>query len=72
MMSSHAVEWMLLDHAAREPVQIGDLVSVDAGGMPIFRVLALAGGRAWLRGERSAAAYEAALDRFRWKARAAA
>ena len=72
MMSSHAVEWRLLDHTAREPVQIGDLVSVDAGGMPIFRVLALADGRAWLRGERDAATEEAPLDRFRWKGLAAA
>ena len=61
------VDWALLDHAAREPVRVGDMVSTDAGGMPIFRVLAFEGGRALLEGERHAPARDMPLTAFRWR-----
>ena len=48
MASSHAIDWVLLDHTAARPVDIGDVVSVDAGGMPIYRVVALDGRSVWL------------------------
>ena len=37
---------------SKDAVSVGDFVSTDAGGMPIYRVVKLAGGQAWLQGER--------------------
>ena len=62
-----SVDWMLLDHAAAEPVTVGDLVSVDAGGMPIYRVTKVAGGHVWVGGERDPAEREMPLNLFRWR-----
>jgi hypothetical protein len=66
MASFHAVDWALLDHTASEPVKVGDMVSAEPGGMPIYRVLAFAQGLARLEGER-ANTREAPLDGFRWR-----
>lgn len=71
MATSHAIQWALLDHAADRPVEVGDLVSVDAGGMPIFRVMALAGRQLRLADERQSAQV-LPLDTFRWRCAAAA
>jgi hypothetical protein len=70
MAASHAIEWKLLDHAAEAPVAVGDLVSSDAGGMPIYRVVGLERGRAWLgAGAAAPGARLMSLDGFRWRAR---
>lgn len=66
-----AIDWKLLDHAAATPVEVGDVVSADAGGMPIYRVVALAGGQVWLGGDRDATARVMPLERFRWRGGAA-
>jgi hypothetical protein len=66
MATSHAIDWVLLDHAADRPVDIGDVVSVDAGGMPIYRVIAVAGRDVWLDDERHSAQVFP-LERFRWR-----
>ena len=68
MAASHAIKWQLLDHAAEAPVGIGDLVSSDAGGMPIYRVLRLADGEVWLAGERQSDPRPMPLEGFRWRA----
>lgn len=68
MTQSNAIDWVPLDAGAGEPVQVGDLVSSDAGGMPIYRVTALGDGCAFLAGERQARP----LTGFRWKASAGA
>jgi hypothetical protein len=60
-----AIEWMRLRNDA---VEVGDLVSADAGGMPIYRVVAVEGGQALLQGERGAEIQQMALHRFHWKA----
>ncbi len=62
---SVVVDWVFLDKAA---VQIGDLVSADAGGMPTYRVVALEDGRAWLREGQHERIRVLPLARFRWKA----
>ena len=67
MTMPNTVEWVLLDHAAPEPVKAGDLVSADAGGLPIYRVMALEEGRAWVAADQSAPARAVPLDRFRWR-----
>ena len=69
MMSARTVDWTLLDLSAPEPVKAGDLVSADAGGLPIFRVMALEEGRAWVAARPGAPARAVPLDAFRWRGR---
>ena len=61
-----SVDWALLDHTAAQPVAAGDLVSVDAGGMPIYRVLQLAGPSVRVSGEHGGER-EMPLELFRWR-----
>ena len=70
-MSAHAIDWHILDHDAAEPVAIGDVVSVDAGGMPIYRVVAVEDGQVLLGGERDPSLRRMSLDSFRWRGAAA-
>ena len=72
IMAASAIHWELLDHAARKPVEIGDAVSIEAGGMPIYRVVGLAGSKAWLDDERGRTRSLLSLDAFRWRAPQAA
>jgi hypothetical protein len=72
MAGSQAVDWTPLDHAAREPVRIGDMISADAGGMPIYRVIAVEKGQAWVAPAQVASAQGAPvrampLDGFAWR-----
>lgn len=60
------MNWVLLGND--EALQVGDLVSADAGGMPIYRVVAIAGEQAWVQGEGQPQAQEAPRERFHWKA----
>jgi hypothetical protein len=71
MAHAHALDWTPLDHAAREPVKVGDMVSADAGGLPIYRVTGLEEGRAWVATAWGAPARAMPLDGFRWRAREA-
>jgi hypothetical protein len=59
-----SVQWKLLED---EPAQVGDLVSLDAGGMPIFRVVSLDAGRAWLQDDMRHPPQARSLEDFRWK-----
>jgi hypothetical protein len=61
-----SVDWALLDHTAAEPVTVGDLVSVDAGGMPIYRVVQLGGRTVRVAGEHGGER-ELPLSLFRWR-----
>ena len=65
-----ALQWELLDHAAADPVRRGDLVSTEAGGMPIYRVVGLEGRAVRLDAaqERPSASIMP-LDAFRWRGR---
>jgi len=66
MSNLGAIDWTVL---ALSSVEVGDIVSADAGGMPIYRVEAFAEGKAWLRDlQRSTTQILAPLDRFHWKA----
>jgi hypothetical protein len=62
------IDWILLDHASGEVAREGDLISADAGGMPVYRVLALADRRAWVRDERDGGDLIMPIGQFRWKA----
>jgi hypothetical protein len=71
MASVGGVDWVFLDHAAGSAVQVGDVVSADAGGMPTYRVVALEDGQAWLRDNQHDFVWVLPLKVFRWKAGAA-
>jgi hypothetical protein len=62
------VDWVLLDESEKARVEVGDLVSVEAGGAPTWRVMRLADGRAWLRDDAGRLDYVAPLSQFHWKA----
>lgn len=62
------VNWELLDEAARRGVAVGDLVSVEAGGAPTWRVLRLSEGRAWLRDDVRQMDSTSPISQFYWKA----
>jgi hypothetical protein len=62
------VDWELLDEAARRGVAVGDLVSVEAGGAPTWRVLRLTEGRAWLRDDVRGIDCISPISQFHWKA----
>ena len=62
------VDWVLLNEAAQAEVEVGDLVSVEAGGTPTWRVLRLDDGRAWLRDEVRGMDCVSPLNQFHWKA----
>ncbi len=58
------VDWVLVD---KDAVSVGDAVSSDAGGMPVYRVVALANGLAVLQDEQHTGLREAPLEGFPWK-----
>ena len=68
MQTVRSLDWAPLDHTAARPVEVGDLVSADAGGMPIYRVMAFEEGRAWVATATGAPARAVPLDSFRWRA----
>ena len=66
------MDWIPLDAGSCEPVHVGDLVSAEAGGLPIYRVVALDEGRAWVATRLGAPARVMPLAGFRWRGVAAA
>lgn len=63
------IEWIYLDRADESEVRLGELVSADAGGLPIYQVVDLQQGRAWLRDLRDGSDRISPLTDFHWKAR---
>ena len=70
MFEFDQVNWVLLDRS--QAVQVGDLVSADAGGMPTYRVIAVDQDRAWLRDGLHSLDWVLPLSSFHWKAQIAA
>ena len=60
------MNWTALRHP--DSIRAGDLVSADAGGLPLYRVLAAENGQAWLRDEQRRCDCTSPLSRFHWKA----
>lgn len=63
-MEPSVCHWVTIE---RTGIQTGDLVSAQAGGLPIYRVVALQAERAWLRDERGERDHIAPLSALRWK-----
>jgi hypothetical protein len=64
-MARH-IDWEFMDGA--KSLGAGDLVSAAAGGLPIYRVVNLEGGRAHLRDIDTGADQVTPLSLFHWKA----
>ncbi|MDQ2859462.1 MAG: hypothetical protein M3T55_01780 [Pseudomonadota bacterium] len=62
------IEWQYLDSPTVGAIQVGERVSAAAGGLPIYRVMALGGGRAWLHDAQSGADKVMPITHFHWKA----
>jgi hypothetical protein len=62
------IDWVYLDKADEAHVHVGELISADAGGLPIYRVMSLSSGRAWLKDLRDGADRVSPLAAFHWKA----
>jgi hypothetical protein len=63
------IDWQYLDVPSENTVRIGERVSAEAGGLPIYRVMAVSDGRAWLRDEEFGGIDRVApLSAFHWKA----
>ncbi|HEY2051752.1 MAG TPA: hypothetical protein VGH03_20615 [Caulobacteraceae bacterium] len=62
------IEWVYLDRADEGEVHQGELISAEAGGFPIYRVISLSDGRAWLKDLRDGTDRVCPLRDFHWKA----
>lgn len=68
MSNARHIDWQYLDPPTANTVKVGDLVSAEAGGLPIYQVMALSDGRVWLREEHDGIDRVAPLSAFHWKA----
>ena len=65
---ARAIDWQYLDCPIDDAVHVGDRVSAAAGGLPIYTVMALEAGRAWLRDEHDGSDRVITINDFHWKA----
>ncbi|MDE2356433.1 MAG: hypothetical protein KGL69_06725 [Alphaproteobacteria bacterium] len=65
---THSVDWIYLDQADEAHIHKGELISIEAGGMPIYQVMEIGQGRVWLRDTRDGADRVCRCDAFHWKA----
>jgi hypothetical protein len=64
------IDWRYLDEREQPSLKVGELVSTEAGGMPIYRIMSLGDGRAWLRNIDDDADRLTPLADFHWRAEA--
>ncbi len=62
------IDWIYLNLANADEVRVGELISAEAGGLPIYRVMALSNGRAWLKNLADGGDRVTPLSDFHWKA----
>ena len=62
------IEWVYLNLANETDVRVGELVSAEAGGLPIYRIVSLSNGRAWLKDLQDGSDRVTPLSAFHWKA----
>ena len=68
MAPHRAIDWILSDYTAGPP-KVGDLLSTEPGGMPIYQVTAVEQGRVVLAAEDDAVVCPSSLDALRWRGR---
>ena len=62
------IDWVYLNLASEADVRVGELISAEAGGLPIYRVVSLSNGRAWLKDLNDGTDRVTPLSTFHWKA----
>lgn len=62
------IQWEYFDRDTPGEIGVGAMISAEAGGLPIYRVMSLADGRAWLRDTRDGADRVTSLAQFPWRA----
>jgi hypothetical protein len=62
------MDWIYLNLANQGDVAVGELISAEAGGLPIYRVMAIGDGRVWLRDLQDGSDRVTPLTAFHWKA----
>ncbi len=62
------IDWVYLNLASEADVNVGELISAEAGGLPIYRVMSLSNGRAWLKDLQDGTDRVTPLSAFHWKA----
>lgn len=62
------LDWVYLDTARGACPSVGDMVSAEAGGLPIYRVISLGEGRVWLKDIDSGQDRVCPLSDFHWMA----
>jgi hypothetical protein len=65
---AHRIDWEFFDRATADAIAVGELVSAAAGGLPIYRVMSISGGRAWLKDIDGGPDRVTPLTDFHWKA----
>lgn len=63
-----SVDWCFMGADQARPVRAGDLVSADAGGLPIYQVVSLAADRVWVRDLDGGGERLTPLSDFHWQA----
>ena len=66
-MTAATIEWIHLDHSGSDTLRIGDAVSAAAGGLPVYRVVALDERQAWVRDDDHAQVRPMPLSRLFWR-----
>jgi hypothetical protein len=62
------IDWVYLNTVFEGEARVGDRVSAQAGGLPIYRIIALRDGRAWLKDVEDGSDRVTPLSAFPWKA----
>lgn len=61
------IQWEYFDRDTQGEIAVGAMISAEAGGLPIYRVMSLTDGRAWLRDTRDGADRVTSLAQFHWR-----
>ena len=61
------IEWEYFDRDTQSVITPGALISAEAGGLPIYRVMSVSDGRAWLRDAIDGSDRVTPLSHFHWR-----
>ncbi len=67
-MDAATIDWQSIDDHQAPSLGIGEIVSAEAGGMPIYQVMGLVGGAAWLRDVETGGDRVMPLSALHWRA----
>ena len=62
------IDWVFLNKAGQAEVNVGELISADAGGLPIYQVMAIRDGRVWVKDLQDGVDRVTPVSAFHWKA----